>query len=145
MLSSTTVTGLQKLINIATTYTSKNGLSFNTSKTECAILGINPFVSIPQWTINGNVLPISDSITYLGTVIGDPLVNLRASKANRAFYSLQGAGLNCNGVSPETALHIYKTAVRSSLTYVCAAVNISSNNLKVLDKVQGNTSSPYSV
>ena len=141
LLSSTTVTGLQKLINIATTYTSKNGLSFNTSKTECAILGINPFVSIPQWTINGNVLPISDSITYLGTVIGDPkgkqLVNLRASKANRAFYSLQGAGLNCNGVSPETALHIYKTAVRSSLTYGCAAVNISSNNLKVLDKVQG--------
>ena len=87
------------------------------------------------------ILPISDSITYLGPDIGDPKgkqrVNLRASKANRAFYSMQGAGLNCNGVSPETALHIYKTAVRSSLTYGCAAVNISSNNLKVLDKDQG--------
>ena len=50
---------------------------------------------------------------------------------------MQGAGLNCSGVSPETARHIYKIAVRSSLTYGCAAVNISSNNLKVLDKVQG--------
>ena len=40
LLSSTTVTGLQKLINIATTYTSKNGISFNTSKTECALVCI---------------------------------------------------------------------------------------------------------
>ena len=72
LLSSTTVTGLEKLINIATTYTSKNGLSFNTSKTECALVGINPFVSTPQWMLNENVLPISDSITYLRTVIGDP-------------------------------------------------------------------------
>ena len=76
----------------------------------CPSVYINPFVSTPQWTINGNTLPISDSITYLGTVIGDPKgkqpVNLRASKANRALYSMQGVGLNCNGVSPETALHI---------------------------------------
>ena len=50
---------------------------------------------------------------------------------------MQGAGLNCYGVSPEIALHIYKTAVRSSLSYGFAAVNISSNNSKVLDKVQG--------
>ena len=103
-------------------------------------MGISPLVSTPQWTLNGNFLPISDSITYLGTVIGDPkgkqLVNRLPAKQLRAFYSMQGAGLNCNGVSPETARHIYKTAMRSSLTYGCAAVNISSNKLKVLDKVQ---------
>ena len=40
-------------------------------------------------------------------------------------------------------MHIYKTAVRSSLTFGCAAVNISSNNLKALDKVQGKLLKPF--
>ena len=64
-------------------------------------------------------------------------VKLRIQAANRAFYSLQGAGLNCCGVSPNTAIHIYSTAVRSCLTYGCSAVNISKTKIKELDKIQG--------
>ena len=86
-------------------------------------------------------LNIVDKITYLGTILGDSKgqgqTTQRIQAANRAFYSLQGAGLNCCGVSPNTAIHIYSTAVRSCLTYGCSAVNISKTKIKELDKIQG--------
>ena len=71
LLSSTTVTGLQHLINKANCVISKIGLKFNPQKTECLIVGINPFTSMPQWYLNGASLSLSDSLTYLGTCLGD--------------------------------------------------------------------------
>ena len=73
----------------------------------------------------------------LGDQKGQKHVAKRSQKANKAFYTLHGAGLNTFCVSPETASHVYQTAVRSSLTYGCAAINISDRNLKLLDSSQG--------
>ena len=133
LLSSTTVTGLQHLINKANSVISKIGLKFNPQKTECLIVGNNPFTPMPEWYLNGALLSLSDSLTYLGTCLGDQRgqehVAKCSQKASKAFYTLQGAGLNTLCVIPETA-------VRSSLTYVCAAINISDQNLKLLDSSQ---------
>ena len=108
---------------------------------ECLIVGNNLFTSTPEWYLNGASLSLSDSLTYLGTCLGDQRgqehVAKRSQKANKAFYTLQGAGLNTFCVSPETASHVYQTAVRSSLTYGCAAINISDRNIKLLDSSQG--------
>ena len=141
LLSSTTVSGLQKLINKANANITRNGLTFNPQKTECLLVEGNPFTETPQWYMDGVSLNIVDKITYLGTILGDSKgqgqTTQRIQAANRAFYSLQGAGLNCCGVSPHTAIHIYSTAVRSCLTYGCSAVNISKTKIKELDKIQG--------
>ena len=120
-------------------FISKIGLKFNPQKTECLIVGNNPFTSTPEWYLNGALLSLSDSLTYLGTCLGDQRgqEDVAKQKANKAFYTLQGAGLNTLCVSPETASHVYQTAVRSSLTYGCAAINISDRNLKLLDSWQG--------
>ena len=55
---------------------------------------------------------------------------------NKAFYSLQGAGLYRQCVAPDTALHIYTTAVRSALTYGCASVHLSNKDLALLNCTQ---------
>ena len=39
-------------------------------------------------------------------------------------------------MDPEVSIKIYESAIRSVITYACASVNISTTNLKKLDKLQ---------
>ena len=71
LLCSTSVTGLQELINIANDYVNSYGLHFNPDKTTCMVMGSNPFTTQPQWSIDNIGLKVDDSITFLGTVIGN--------------------------------------------------------------------------
>ena len=71
LLISTTMTGLQPLNNKANSVISEIGLKVNPQKTECLIVGKNPFTSTPEWYLNGASLSLSDSLTYLGTCLGD--------------------------------------------------------------------------
>ena len=129
LLCSTTVTGLQKMINIASDYIHKHGLRFNPHKTSCLIMGANPFVTPPIWTMEGETLNIETQISYLGTVLG--------KKCERAFYGLQGAGIKFPGVAPHIIIDIYNTAIRSILTYGCTATYLTKTNLLKLDRYQG--------
>ena len=138
MVMSTTVTGLQLLIDTAVKHITERGLLFNPTKTECYINGKNPFVSRPKWYIG---LKITDKIKYLGVTLdikrGLSHVELRISKANKAFYSLQSAGLYSNLSAPLTSVNVYKTAVQSGLLYGCGAIDISKANIFNLEKQQG--------
>ena len=102
LISSTSVTGLQCLINKAKRYIKQHGLRFNPSETSCMLFGNNPFDSLPVWTIDGVNLQIESSITYLGAELsphgGNKHTESRIRSTQRAFYSLQGAGLNKDGV-----------------------------------------------
>ena len=60
----------------------------------------------------------------------------RKMATQRAFYSLQGAGVNYGGVQPETAVKIYP--VGSVLTYGCSAIYMSQSNMKSLNTIQNN-------
>ena len=46
LLCSSSVVGLQKMIDIATKYIINHGLRFNPSKTFCHIMGPNPYTSM---------------------------------------------------------------------------------------------------
>ena len=140
LISSTSVTGLQCLINKANRYIKQHGLRFNPSKTSCMLFGNNPFDSLPVWTIDGVNLQIESSITYLGAELsphgGNKHTESRIRSTQRAFYSLQGAGLNKDGVSPHTAMEIINTGIRPVLEYGCASVFLSKQNLSDMDKIQ---------
>ena len=69
---------------------------------------------------------IEKGILYLGTTLNannsNDHVNKRIKSARRqAFYSLQSAGLKYQGVSPETAMTVFDTAVESTLVYGCTS------------------------
>ena len=84
LLCSASVSGLQKLINIATEYIISHGLRFNLVKTVGLIKGPNPFTTTPQWNMDGVALKLEETITYLGTTIGDKNGKVHTGK------SLQG-------------------------------------------------------
>ena len=71
LLCSTSVTGLQELITIATDYVNSYGLDFNPENTTCMVMGSNPFTTQAQWSIDNIGLKMDDSITCLGTFIGN--------------------------------------------------------------------------
>jgi hypothetical protein len=139
-LASTTTTGLQALINLAVSHVDERGLRFNPAKTVCISYNEHTFTSTPEWNIDGTPLEIQSHLKYLGTEIGrnsgSVHVENRISAANRAFYSLQGAGLYQHCVSPYLAAHVYSTAVRSGLMYGCHTINLSISDLTILMKAQ---------
>ena len=140
LISGTSVTGLHCLINKANRYIKQHGLRFNPSKTSCMLFGNNPFDSLPVWTMDGVNLQIESSITYLGAELsphgGNKHTELRIHSTQRAFNSLQGAGLNKDGVSPRTAMEIMNIGIRPVMEYGCASMFLSKQNLSDMDKIQ---------
>ena len=120
LLSSTTVTGLEQLIDTAVSYVTDQILRFNLDKTKCLLFGANPFDTIPNWKMNNTSLSVDSNLTYLGAEIGSNSGRIPIEKrlrcAQRAFYSLQGSGLNFQGVLPETAMSIFKTVKHITLS-----------------------------
>ena len=143
LICSLTVTGLQKLIDTAMSYTENYGLNFSAAKTTCVTYGKNYFKRPQNWTIKNEKLVMSSSMSYLGTILdssnalkGTSHIEARIRASQKAFFSLQGAGLNSSYVSPATKMNIYTAAVRSTLVFGCSSINISIQNMKKLDRQQ---------
>ena len=140
LISSTSVTGLQSMIDTANTYINQHGLHFNSTKTTCMIYGDNPFVELPRWTLDGAELETKSSLTYLGVELtykgGSDHCQTRIRSAQKAYYSLQQAGLHWNGVSPLTAREIFTTGIKSVLAYGCSSIYLKNGDLTKMDKQQ---------
>ena len=76
------------------------------------------------------VLPTLEQHSGAG---GSLHIDSRILSSHRAFFSLQGAGLRYDGVSPGTALEIYRAGVLSVLTYGCSAIHLTKKNIQVLE------------
>ena len=141
LIASTSPSGLQTLIDVAVEEISRTGLRFNPTKTICMIYGNCPLTSVPSWNIDDTPLQIESSMKYLGAMLsndrGKRHIDDRIQAANRAFYSLQGAGLHFRGVTPHVAMRIYQTGVRTILTYGCESICISNINIRKLESAQG--------
>jgi hypothetical protein len=137
LICSVTSHGLQCLINKAEEYIKNNGLRFNPAKTECMLFGKCPFIATPHWTMDNVSLSVVPSMKYLGTMLcydnGTSHIESRKSSAQKAYYSLQGAGVKYNGVELGTAVRIYQTAVESVIGYGCSSIHLSKSNSRLLD------------
>ena len=139
ILTSLSVTGLQELIDTASSYIIAHGLKFNASKTICTSLGAKHFETTPEWHLNGSVLREEAAVTYLGTVLSNnPKLHFdtRIKSATRAFYGLQCAGLCAGGVAPTVSAHMFNVTIQPILTYGCTTMNFTLSSVKELDKVQ---------
>ena len=140
LLTSTTITGLQTLINKANVIIKSQGLRFNPSKTVCCVFGKHPFHSSPNWNIDGTELALEDSIKYLGVVLSnDPTAHAvhRIEASKKAFYALQGAGLHARGLAPTTMSYLWRTAIRPILLYGSHCVHLRQSSLESMQKTQG--------
>ena len=142
LLSSLTVTGLQKLIDKARNYVSDHGLQFNPEKTSCIVLGNNPFTTQPTWHMNNTNLKINKCVKYLGTFLGDTNgschIDSRIKASTKAFYGLQNAGIKCPEIKPQIVVDIYRTAVNTVLQFGCSTIHINRTNMIKVNRHQCN-------
>ena len=143
LLASTTVTGLQSLINCATKYVMENGLCFDPRKTSCLLKGTCHFATSPKWFIRDTALMIKEEMDYLGVKIGNSSGMYHSKNricrraCRRAFFSLQGAGSCEDGVRPETMAELWTKACAPVLIYGCHCVHLLKCCRTNLDKLQG--------
>jgi len=141
LLASTTVSGLQALIDTAVDIITTDGLRFNPHKTVCCTFGPNIYTSDPEWNINGVTLKRQDHVRYLGAMLGAKGSELhsqeRIRSARKSYYALQPAGLHKDGVDPFTSAYIHKTVISPSLTYGCNAIYMTRMHIQELSSCQG--------
>ena len=127
LLTSTTVSGLQSLMDTANEYITQHGLRFSPLKTNCLIQGKNPFDKIPSWFLKNNKISIKSNVNYLGVSLSEcnnnnnDHVQARISACRKAFYSLQSSGM-CYDLSIDTSIHIWLTVCQSVLSYGCETI-----------------------
>ena len=139
LLTSTTVSGLQRLINNANEYITENGLSFNATKTECVTFGKCHLEPSPSWSLNGTKLSEETKLSYLGAVLSNDNhahVHKRMQACRQKFFSLQGAGMCPNGVKPNVAAHLWKSALQPVLSYACQSLPLYKTDIQNMDKIQ---------
>lgn len=140
MLASLTVTGLQKMINLADRYITQCGLRFNPSKTDCVMFGQCSLEPRPEWRLNGVKLTESESVNYLGVTLSHSKPNKhvenRISACRRAFYALQGAGFSNAMTDVDTLSYVWKAAIRPVMTYGLNSVHINKGSLESMEKLQ---------
>jgi hypothetical protein len=140
LLASTTITGLQRLIDTAVAAVDDLGLKFNPAKTATMTYGRCSLRCKPSWSIGQSTLTHEETITYLGAVLhttGTVHVERRTSSAQKAFYGLQSAGLHFQGVDPHVSAKLYSVGVKSVMMYGAEAIALSQSNIKALATLQG--------
>ena len=109
LITSTTVSGLQSLIDMCDSYIFQHGLRFNPNQTSCTNVGKHRLMSQPKWAMKCSQLKVTDTFSYLGVVLGNggsaEHVNQRIRATKNAHRSLQAAGLHANGLDPLAAIH----------------------------------------
>ena len=139
LLCSATITGLQKLINIANGYIKNHGLRFNPEKTVCVTFGKSKFVQ-RKWYLDNTCLQEKDSIKYLGVCLSNnpkEHANARISATRRAFFALKSAGVFAKGVKTETMAYLFKTTIRPVLLYGLQSVGNTKKSWEEIEKLQG--------
>ena len=140
LLVSLCSSGLQGLIDYAVSYVREHGLSFNSFKTKCCIIGKNPFSLPPKWYINGNELAVVEQLDYLGAALGNKGANTRIDNrirsCRKAFCLLQNVGLCNNGLNVDTATYVFKATCLSILTNGCEAMKLTKKNKDDVDKLK---------
>ena len=128
------------MLDVSNSYIKDHGLTFNPEESTCFMIGTNPFSSVPQWSLDGINVSLKESITFLGSVLGDGKgsghSDSRVRNATRSFYALQGAGIKYPGVSPVISLELYRSVVCSVLEYGTTSLYINKSNINKLDKLQ---------
>ena len=143
-LFSTTAIGLQQLINICESYAEKWRIKFNPTKTKCTQIGKPELKKPPTWTLNGEVVNLSDETTILGVNFTTDLkasshIKNRTRACNQSVFKFSTAGALYPGLNCEVKTHLWNTINCPVLTYGLETIDLSKAELDDLKSAQGTT------
>ena len=147
-LVSSTITGLQVLIDTCVNYSTKWHFKFNAAKSKCMTIGMKYFNEDHTWhlgpniqLVNGNSLDIL-GVSYNAYMYGtntDHVTN-RISKCRQSVYGLRDSStcMSYPGADIRIKKHLWKTICLPTLLYGMECVPLPNSTLSRLETVQGN-------
>ena len=143
-LFSSTIPGLQKLIDICAEYAKKWRFTFGTKKSQCMSVGYRPdsFIRQPVWHLDDSDLKTVDKLDILGvsfTANGKfaDFTQSRINKCRRSFYSLCNYGMKYPGINVHNKQYMFKAICLPTLLYGADCVNFNNIDKKYLNSTQG--------
>ena len=147
LLLSTTVNGLQVMIDNAYNYGRKWRLEYSVSKTKCITFGESSRRHFQnktnrEWHLGGMSLEEVNTYTYLGIILSSDgtsrhRTEFMSKKGYSSFGVLKGAGFHSNGLSPLTCGIVWQRMLRPSMLYGCEIWGkLSKKETYVLECVQ---------
>lgn len=116
---------MQRALDMVRRWCISKGLGVNPSKTQVVLYTRKRKLErIPELTMEGQVLPLSKTVKYLGVVMDCTLswkahLDYALKRANAAFWTLRGAVGKTWGLPPRVVKWLYISVIRPILSYGC--------------------------
>ena len=141
---SSTIPGLQQLMNISSSYASRWRFRFSTKKTKCIILGKQLTKETPVFYLNHQAINITEEVEILGVTLSsnkknDLHIEKRMSSCRRAIYGLSSVGMTYPGLDTKVKVHIWKTVGVPTLLYGMDSLSLSPKDCSKLSSLATNT------
>lgn len=141
---SSTIPGLQQLMNVSSSYASRWRFKFSTKKTKCIIFGKQLTRETPVFHLNNHPINITDEVDILGVTFrsdnkNSPHLERRISACRRAIYGLSSVGMSYPGLDTKAKVHIWKTIGVPTLMYGMDSLCLSSKDCSNLSSLATNT------
>ena len=141
---SSTIPGLQQLMNVSTAYASRWRFTFSAKKTKCIIIGKQLTKETPVFKLNQHTVNISEEVDILGVTFSsnrknDGHIEKRTSACRRSIYGLSSVGMTYPGLNTRVKTHIWKTIGVPTLMYGMDCLSLSSKDCSRLASLATNT------
>ena len=141
---STTVTGLQELIDICVDYSSSWRFNFGINKTKCMPIGRGHryFNTDPVWYLKDVPIETVTNLDILGVnfnynVKYDDYVQTRIQKCKRSVYSLSNIGMSYPGLNTASKVHLFKSICQPTLMYGTECLDLNTKCINSIQSAQG--------
>jgi hypothetical protein len=139
---SSTVSGLQNLVDVCVLYASQWRFNFGVRKTQFTTLGKNILKSAPHLFINGSLIEHKDNIEMLGVSMDSNCdytshVNNRISACRRGVYALAPAGMTYPGLCTKAKVYLWKSVGAPLLFYSMECIPLAKKHIASMYSAQG--------
>ena len=136
------ITGLQRLIDISQKYSNDWKFSFGLKKSSCMIIGKCGWKHEPRWKLGDSLINNVRNMTLLGTIFNSNLtcvdhVNSRILSCRRSAFGLASSGLCYPGLSNETKSFLWRSMCQPALTFALECCNLNVESVTKLESAQG--------
>ena len=139
---SSTVVGLQELIDACFRYAQKYRFKFGVRKSKCLVMGKPLLITKPTWKLGDARLTTETELEVLGITFSEKLtyqahVNKRATACRRRIFGLTSIGMSYPGLAAEVKAYLWNTVGAPMLIYGMDSIALRPKDLGILKSTQG--------
>ena len=134
---SSTIPGLQQLMDISSSYANRWRFKFSSKKTKCIIFGKQITTASPSWSLYGLPVATVEEVDVLGITFSSDNkhtahIEKRISSCRKSIFGLSSVGMSYPGLSSDIKAHIWNSVGASTLLYGMDSIALDAKELKRL-------------